>query len=65
MLRQYSGMNDPEDVFDDTDLQLNQGELHEELTDYNDSMAHCHSDGWFYHDDNDGDPPNSDYDDYN
>jgi len=29
--------------------------VEEELADYNDSMARCHEDGWFY-DDNDPDP---------
>jgi len=47
---------------DDKDSMDAQAELDQELTTYNESMAHCHSDGWFYHDQNDQNPPNSDFD---
>lgn len=48
--------HDPDDeqdfaFFDDFDFRENQQLLHEEIADYNDSLALSNEDGWFYSDD--------------
>lgn len=53
-----------EPEFDDFQYQQAQRDLAEELTEYSDSMNYSNDEGWFYHDENDSNLPNSNHHHY-